>query len=187
MLERTQADGCRIGHGEPELADSSEPKQKVLYCRAKKNQRKLSMDSLGIAASSLCLIHCALMPFILVALPYVGLQFLAGNFAHRVSAIFVITFALLAVLPGYLKHRKICVLATMLFGLLLVLTATFVASPAWGEGAELLLISVGNVSVVTAHIINRKLCQCHARPTVQATLDSVLLKTIVETTSSAST
>jgi len=46
----------------------------------------LSLDTLGIAASSLCLVHCLAMPFLIAALPFLGLQFLEGNFAHRLLA-----------------------------------------------------------------------------------------------------
>ena len=120
-----------------------------------------SMDSLGILASSLCLVHCAMMPLVIAALPCIGLQFLAGNLAHRVLALFVIVFALVAVLPGYLKHRKTHVLIAMSVGLVLVLTATFAAANVWGERSELPLITVGNLIVVAAHMMNRKLCNCN--------------------------
>ena len=103
---------------------------------------------------------CAMMPLVIAVLPCFGLQFLAGNFAHRVLASFVIVFALVAVLPGYLKHKKAHVLIAMSIGLVLVLTATFAAANLWGEQSELPLITVGNLIVVAAHMMNRKLCNC---------------------------
>jgi len=117
----------------------------------------LSLDTLGIAASSLCLVHCLAMPFLIAALPFLGLQFLEGNFAHRLLAGFVIAFALFAVLPGYLKHRHKAVLAAMCIGLGLVLIATFgVHHEQW----ELPLISIGNLILVGTHLRNRGLLKC---------------------------
>jgi lysylphosphatidylglycerol synthetase-like protein (DUF2156 family) len=117
----------------------------------------LSLDNLGIAASSLCLVHCLAMPFLIAALPFLGLQFLEGNFAHRLLAGFVIAFALFAVLPGYLKHRRKTVLAAMCIGLSLVLFATFgVHHEQW----ELRLISIGNLILVGTHLRNRGLLKC---------------------------
>ena len=98
------------------------------------------------------------MPFLIAALPFVGLQFLEGNFAHRLLAGFVIAFALFAVLPGYLKHRRKPVLVSMIIGLTLVLFATF--GVGHHEQWELPLISIGNLILVGTHLRNRGLLKC---------------------------
>src|SRR6185369_12963325 len=117
----------------------------------------VSMDALGIAASSLCIVHCAAMPFVVGLLPLIGLQFLSGHTAHMCLAFFVFTFALSAVVPGYLKHRHSGVLAAMLLGLSLVLLATFGNPWIITEQAELPLISLGNIILVATHWRNRAL------------------------------
>src|SRR5262249_12391068 len=96
----------------------------------------LSLDYLGIFASTLCLIHCLAMPFIIAFLPFLGWQFLEGPAAHRVLASFVITFAIFAIVPGYLKHRRKDILMCMILGLGSVLFATFLAGPMFGEQSE---------------------------------------------------
>jgi xanthine/uracil permease len=126
----------------------------------KTEQTIVSLDTLGIAASTLCIIHCLAMPFIIAALPFLGLQFLEGNLAHQVLAGFVLCFALFAVLPGYLKHRRTPVLIGMSVGLLLVLFATFGANHCLGETWELPLISIGNLLLVGTHLWNRGLLKC---------------------------
>lgn len=120
----------------------------------------VSMDTLGIAASSLCLVHCLAMPFVIGILPFIGMQFLEGHKAHVVLAGFVLSFALLAVVPGYLKHRRADILATMLIGLGLVLFATFGAQFTLGEKWELPLITAGNLILVATHLRNRGLHKC---------------------------
>jgi hypothetical protein len=119
-----------------------------------------SMDTLGIAASSLCLVHCLAMPLVVGILPLVGLKFLEGHPAHVTLAFFVLTFALLAIVPGYLKHRRGDILAMMLVGVGLVLYATFLAQFTLGESAEIPIITVGNLILVFTHLRNRALHKC---------------------------
>jgi hypothetical protein len=121
--------------------------------------RAVSMDTLGIVASTVCLIHCASMPFLITLLPMVGLEFLKGHTAHRVLAFFVVAFACLAIFPGYLKHRDTAVLISMLTGVGIVLLATFGSGALFADNFELPLITVGNLIVVLTHLRNRRLCK----------------------------
>jgi hypothetical protein len=124
-------------------------------------QAIVSMDALGIFASTLCLIHCLAMPLLVAFLPVLGLQFLEGHAAHQILAGFVVAFGLLAILPGYMKHRKPAVLAGLIIGLFLVLTATFGSVAGMSETLELPLITVGNLVLVVSHLFNRQLCKCN--------------------------
>jgi hypothetical protein len=123
-------------------------------------QTIVSMDALGIFASTLCLIHCLAMPLVVAFLPVLGLQFLEGHGAHLALAGFVVAFGLLAILPGYMKHRKPAVLLGLLVGLTLVLSATFGYLFGLSEASELPLITVGNLILVVSHLFNRQLCKC---------------------------
>jgi len=120
----------------------------------------VSLDTLGITASTICIIHCMAMPFVITMLPFLGWQFLEGKTAHHILAAFVITFALTAVVPGYLKHKRPEVLASMLVGLGLVLYATFAPSQISPENLELPLITIGNIILVATHWRNRSLSLC---------------------------
>lgn len=126
----------------------------------KKVQTTVLLDNLGIAASTLCLIHCMAMPFLVALLPFLGLQFLEGEVAHRVIALFVFAFAIFAIGPGYMQHRKKQVLIATIFGLSLVAGALLIAGPMFGEQYELPFITTGNLILVITHLRNRKLCQC---------------------------
>lgn len=119
-----------------------------------------SMDTLGIAASSLCLVHCLAMPLVVGILPLVGLKFLEGHQAHVMLAFFVLSFALLAIVPGYFRHKRADILAMMLVGVGLVLYATFAAQYTLGESAEIPLITIGNLILVATHLRNRALHKC---------------------------
>jgi peptidoglycan/LPS O-acetylase OafA/YrhL len=110
------------------------------------------------------MIHCISMPLLIGILPTIGLSFLEGHAAHRLLAFFVVGFALAAVLPAYLKHRRLPVLIAMIVGVGLVLAATFGAGKAFPENYELPLITIGNLIVVFTHWRNRKLVRPQESP-----------------------
>jgi len=120
----------------------------------------VSLDTLGITASTICIIHCMAMPFVIGMLPLLGWQFLEGKTAHHVLAAFVITFALTAVVPGYFKHKRREVLAAMLLGLSCVFYATFAPAAILPDKLELPLITIGNIILVATHWRNRSLSLC---------------------------
>lgn len=119
-----------------------------------------SLDNLGMAASTICLIHCLAMPVIITILPIMGWQFLESKNAHYVLACFVFAFALFAIVPGYIKHKRASIFWCMIAGLSLVLTATFVCGRLLPETIELPLITAGNLILVATHWQNRKLSTC---------------------------
>lgn len=130
------------------------------HIHAPEPRRLRLLDNLGIAASSLCLVHCLALPIVLTFLPLLGWQFLLRHETHRLLAAFVVSFALMAVVPGYLKHRSRFVLAGMVAGVIAVLLATFWLGSLPDDRYELPLITAGNLLVVAAHLRNRALCKC---------------------------
>ncbi len=127
-----------------------------------KNLEKLipSLDNLGIVASVICLIHCMAMPFLLAALPFLGLSFLDTEEAHWVLAGLIVIFAMTAIFPAYLKHKKPSILAALIVGLSLVVYGAFFAEHTLGHAYEMPLLVVGNLILVAAHWRNRSLVKC---------------------------
>jgi hypothetical protein len=121
---------------------------------------KLSWDTLGIAASLLCMVHCLAVPIVVMTLPTLGANVLHNDCTHYLLAFFVTVFCVTAVVPGYLRHSDKRVLAGMVGGLALVLFATFSSALMLGETWEMPLITIGNLLVVGAHVFNRKLLAC---------------------------
>src|ERR1700755_837546 len=83
-------------------------------------------DRLGAMASFLCAIHCALLPFVLAALPAFGLGFLADHGFERAFIFFASLLALFTVVQGYRRHRAPRALALVLPGLLLLWIGGFI-------------------------------------------------------------
>jgi len=63
-------------------------------------------DRVGATASFLCAIHCALLPFVLALLPFLGLEFLADHRFERDFVFFACTLALFALVGGYRRHQR---------------------------------------------------------------------------------
>jgi hypothetical protein len=114
-------------------------------------------DRFGMTASALCLVHCLAMPLLLV--PLFGLSHVDDGF-HRAMVIAVTLPVLLALIPGYLTHRRWRVLALGVAGLIIFGAAVLVAGPLFGESAELLLAVISGLLLFGAHYRNRHHCLC---------------------------
>ncbi|REL34024.1 MerC domain-containing protein [Thalassotalea euphylliae] len=112
------------------------------------------LDRIGIAATSLCALHCILLPILLPALPLLGLSFLADHtweFVFLIATAMLGTFALLSGFRRY--HRKLYP-----FYLLYLGVAVYWLRHDFGEAYEPFFVIFGAVLIVAAHFINMKLC-----------------------------
>ncbi|MEK2645329.1 MerC domain-containing protein [Bdellovibrio sp. BCCA] len=118
-------------------------------------------DKLGIFLSSLCAIHCLATPLLVLALPVLG-DFFHQGWVHISMAIFVIPVGIFAFWSGYKHHRQTKVFALGVLGLLMVGGAS-VAPHSWVEFFEYDIVTIfGGLFLVTAHVLNRRACLCHA-------------------------
>ncbi len=145
---------------EPPPAQRAQPLCQTVASRANFSSKPSSLDSFGIAASFICLVHCLALPLLISAIPAFGMQILESDWTHKVLAFFVLAFAVSAIVPNYLKYKKIEILLGMFVGLALVLFATFACGHLIGEEFEIPLITIGNLIIVSTHLANRILCKC---------------------------
>ena len=80
-------------------------------------------DHIGIAASVMCAIHCALAPFLLLTLPAIG-KIWAHPSSHIIVALLVVPLAAISIRQGYLVHKKRWVLTTAYIGISVVLAGS---------------------------------------------------------------
>jgi len=111
-------------------------------------------DRVGATASFLCALHCAALPFLLAALPTVGLAFLADHAFERIFVGCASVLALVFLLRGYRQHRDARALALLAPGLLLLWLGAFVIDGHAAVGAHALLVSTGGGCVAFAHLVN---------------------------------
>jgi hypothetical protein len=119
-------------------------------------------DRFGICLSALCVIHCVLTPFFLLALPslqtFEALSAHSHENFHHVMLIIVPLLAILAFIPGFLRHRNARVFLWAIPGLILIAVGALVfESTPWVESA---ITIAGSFFLIRSHLINRELCAC---------------------------
>jgi len=115
-------------------------------------------DYAGMAASALCLVHCLAMPLVLAAFPLLGLGG-EHHALHDALLLGVTVPVLLALVPGYVKHRDAVALSLGVAGLVSFLVAVFVLGPQMGEMAETVGAVLSSVLLMAAHLRNHRYCK----------------------------
>lgn len=115
-------------------------------------------DYAGMAASALCLVHCLAMPLLLAAFPLLGLGG-EHHALHDALLAGVTVPVLLALVPGYLKHRDPAALLLGVAGLAVFLVAVLAVGPRWGQVAETVLAVASSVLLLGAHVRNHRHCK----------------------------
>ena len=105
-------------------------------------------DRVGAAASFLCAVHCAALPFVLALLPFVGLE--------RAFVLLACMLAAIALGRGYRRHRErlplqlaVAGIALLVFGVLWMDERTIAVHSA--------LVSCGGVLLASAHFVNLRI------------------------------
>ena len=121
------------------------------------------IDNLGITISSVCAIHCLLLPAIFLIAPY---SFIASHEFHETLIYFILPCALIAFVLGCRKHGDMRVAIMGTIGVVLLASSVILHETLHGDQHSDSLISVlitvmGSVMLIFSHIRNRKLCTQH--------------------------
>lgn len=116
------------------------------------------LDRMGIWASSLCALHCLLLPILIPLIPYIGASFVAQDWFERSILTISMVIGFWALLSGFYRyHRQIYPLYSLVLGGLIYWNKDM-----FGEAYEPFTIATGALLIIAAHIINFKLCKsCH--------------------------
>lgn len=126
------------------------------------------LDLLGFSASTICAIHCAMMPFIIVMLPLIGLEFLANPLFEYIVIGLSLIIGLFTLKSGYFEHHgKLTPVLLFLTGLVIIIIGhTFFHSHDHSEAEHthhlseeilfLIIAPIGAILIASAHFINRK-------------------------------
>ena len=118
------------------------------------------IDNLGITISSVCAIHCVLLPAIFIITPY---SFLASHEFHEALIYFILPCAASAFVLGCRKHGdlKVAVMGTLgviLLASSLLFHEIFHAEEHSEELITVLITIAGSIMLILSHLRNRKLC-----------------------------
>jgi phosphoglycerol transferase MdoB-like AlkP superfamily enzyme len=120
---------------------------------------RLLFDKFGIMVTSLCAIHCILLPVILPVLPLLGLTAAHNHAFEGFVLLFTMVLGFIALFIGFHRyHRKLYPFYSLFLGGFI-----YWQRGAWGHEYEHLILIVGASLVVFAHVMNMRLCnQCNS-------------------------
>jgi hypothetical protein len=112
------------------------------------------LDRIGITATSLCALHCILLPVLLPALPLLGLSFLADHAWEHIFLLVTAVLGSVALFSGFKKyHRRIYPFYLLFLGI-----GIYWIKHDFSEDIQPYFIVIGASLIVAAHLINLKLC-----------------------------
>ncbi|MCT8002230.1 MerC domain-containing protein [Sphingomonas sanguinis] len=113
--------------------------------------RQYWLDGFAVTASVLCLIHCLLLPVLLVALPVLATMLTVPESFHAVAFALALPTSMLAMALGRRRHDSRWPLRLAVVGLALLGIGAFAVSV---ETTERGVSSLGAVLLAVAHVGN---------------------------------
>jgi hypothetical protein len=111
------------------------------------------LDSIGMTASILCAVHCALVPLLITSLPLLGLGFLANPWVEWSMIIFALLIGVYAIGFSYLRSHHRILPMILLIGGFMIIIAGHLYITSWREA---FIVPFGGLLIATAHFFNYK-------------------------------
>ncbi|RZQ55438.1 MerC domain-containing protein [Pseudidiomarina tainanensis] len=111
-----------------------------------------SLDKTGMWVTTLCALHCLLLPVILPMLSLIGLSFIGEELLERVILGTSILLGLVALISGIRQHARF-------YPLVLLIAGGFIYwhKDSLGEMGEPVIILLGASLIIAAHWVNLRL------------------------------
>jgi len=117
---------------------------------------KINLDKVGIGASLLCAIHCALLPVLFTSLPLMGVELLENKQVELGFILSSLIIGCFALYNGYKKHHHSALpLLVFVTGVTILLFANFFLM----DNAETIIKISGASIIITSHMLNWHSCK----------------------------
>jgi hypothetical protein len=110
---------------------------------------RINWDALGVTASVLCAVHCAILPLAVASLPVLGINIIHNPGFEYFMIALAAAIGTRALWHGFRQHHQRRV-PLLLFGAGMIF---LVAKQIW-HSYELALLPFAVLAIVTAHILN---------------------------------
>jgi hypothetical protein len=114
-------------------------------------------DSIGMCVAGACAVHCIATPLIVGILPVVGLPLL-GPRAEWLFLSCSLVLSSSAIFSGCIRHHRWLPVAIFVGGAAMLLASHTLVDDAGMAGR--VAIVIGAASIICAHLLNIRLCQC---------------------------
>lgn len=141
--------------------------------------KNLNLDKLGMSASLICAIHCALAPLVLPIMALWGLGFIWGEAFEIGMLLFALAVGVFSLTKSYRNvHRKFYPIYFLVGGIGLIV----ISHTSLPHELEPIVLPLGALVIVFAHWLNYRLCkQC---PVCEEKRSSEVTNTSAESTGS---
>ena len=122
-----------------------------------------SLDKTGIWVTTICALHCLLLPVLLPVLAMLGVSFLGETLLERIILSLSLLIGAIAMVTGFRHHRHVTPLILLALG-----GVIYWYKDIFGHLGEPVLILAGAGLIVLGHVKNVRLtraCACHLPPT----------------------
>jgi len=110
------------------------------------------LDRFGMTASTICAIHCAIVPVLITTLPLIGLGFLANPWVEWGMIILALILGTSSIGVSYFKlHHRILPILMLMTGFILIAIGHLFVS--W---LEAIVVPIGGLTIAAAHFLNNK-------------------------------
>jgi len=132
--------------------------ERLLFMSMSSRSSAFSTDTLGIWASSLCVVHCMLTP-VLISMSAVFAHFIPGEEkTHRMLAVGVAALGGIALVRGFRTHGRRRILGLMALGLSFIFAGAFYGDRLPSHGYEVAVTVTGSLLMICAHRMNHTFC-----------------------------
>jgi uncharacterized membrane protein YfcA len=121
-------------------------------------------DRFAIGISALCVVHCLVLPVLILSAPWLFPFELSETF-HQFLVLLIVPSSAVALYSGYREHKNPSILVLGLAGVATVVGAVLLHE-AVGETGEKWLTVIGSILIIIAHYRNftqcrNQNCGCH--------------------------
>lgn len=122
---------------------------------------RINWDGLGITASVMCAIHCAVLPMVFTSLPLLGVNIINNHEFEFMMIGLAFVIGLIALYHGYRRHHhRITPFLLLTAGFFFLILKEFLTD------YHTIMVIPGLILIVSAHFYNYRLCRkanhCHA-------------------------
>ena len=118
-------------------------------------------DRVGVLGSTLCALHCALLPLAIAALPALGLNGAALIDLDQAFTVFATLLGVTTLSVGYRRHRAFRAWLWLIPGLALIWLGSFGVLHTHSVAHAVVMVA-GGLTIATAHLLNLRLSHAAA-------------------------
>ena len=115
-------------------------------------------DRAAICFSSLCILHCLLLPVLLVAYPIGIVVTLSDEIFHQIMVSVALPLSLVSLYVGYGHHKRNQLIVLGGIGIVMLVLPLTTPHELISESGETWLTVAGAVILCMAHVVNFRLC-----------------------------